>query len=89
MKRNYLNKKQIRKMMNKILFLFLFVFFISCATVKYVTVPLSPPPEPYKIETGQIKTQKDLFREYQKTLIKLNEWESWYIIQTNNSNTNK
>ena len=69
--------------MNKILFLFLIMFFTSCTTVKYVTVPLSPPPEPYSINEGQIKTQKDLFKEYQKTLIKLNEWEAWYRIQTN------
>ncbi|MDO6994614.1 hypothetical protein Q5M87_11415 [Brachyspira innocens] len=69
--------------MDKILFLFLIIFFTSCTTVKYVTVPLSPPPEPYKIEMGQIKTQKDLFKEYQKTLKKINEWEAWYIIQTN------
>lgn len=69
--------------MNKILFLFLIMFFTSCTTVKYVTVPLSPPPEPYSINEGQIKTQKDLFKEYQKTLIKLNEWEAWYFIQTN------
>ena len=69
--------------MNKILLLFILVFSISCTTVKYVTVPLSPPPEPYIVSEGQIKTQKDLFKEYQKTLIKLNEWEAWYIIQTN------
>ena len=69
--------------MNKILFLFLFIFFTSCTTVKYVTVPLSPPPEPYKIEMGQIRTQKQLFKEYQKTLKKINEWEAWYSIQTN------
>ena len=69
--------------MNKILLLFILIFSISCTTVKYVAVPLSPPPEPYKITEGQIKSQKDLFKEYQKTLVKLNEWESWYIIQTN------
>ena len=69
--------------MNKILFLFLIMFFTSCTTVKYVTVPLSPPPEPYSINEGQIKTQKYLFKEYQKALIKLNEWEAWYSIQTN------
>ncbi|OEJ15494.1 hypothetical protein BFL38_14510 [Brachyspira hampsonii] len=69
--------------MNKILLLlFLIIFFISCTT-KYVTVPLSTPPEAYKITEWQIKTQKDLFKEYQKTLIKLNEWEAWYSIQTN------
>ena len=70
--------------MNKILLIILLIIFVtSCTTVKYVTVPLSPPPEAYKINEGQIKTQKDLFKEYQKTLIKLNEWESWYVIQTN------
>lgn len=71
-------------MMNKILLIILLIIFVtSCTTVKYVTVPLSPPPEAYKINEGQIKTQKELFKEYQKTLIKLNEWEAWYSIQTN------
>ena len=69
--------------MNKILLLFILIFSISCTTVKYVTVPLSPSPEPYFITEGQIKTQKDLFKEYQKTLKKINEWEAWYSIQTN------
>ncbi|MEI0702828.1 hypothetical protein [Brachyspira intermedia] len=69
--------------MNKILLLLSVIFFTSCTTVKYVTIPLSAPPEPYKIEIGQIKSQKDLFKEYQKALIKLNEWEAWYSIQTN------
>lgn len=69
--------------MNKILLLFILIFSISCSTVKYVTVPLSTPPEPYSITEGQIKSQKDLFKEYQKALIKLNEWEAWYSIQTN------
>ncbi|WP_304354571.1 hypothetical protein [Brachyspira innocens] len=69
--------------MDKILFLFLIIFFTSCTTVKYVTVPLSLPPELYSITEGQIKTQKDLFKEYQKTLKKINEWEAWYSIQTN------
>ena len=72
--------------MNKILLLLSVIFSISCTTVKYVTVPLSPPPEPYKITEGQIKTQKGLFKEYQKALIKLNEWEAWYSIQTNIDN---
>ena len=71
-------------MRNKLLLIiFLLIFFTSCTTVKYVTVPLSPPPEPYKIEMGQIRTQKQLFKEYQKTLKKINEWEAWYSIQTN------
>ena len=69
--------------MNKILLLLSVIFFISCTTVKYVTVPLSPPPEPYIVNEGQIKSQKELFKEYQKALIKLNEWEAWYSIQTN------
>ena len=71
-------------MRNKLLLIiFLLIFSISCTTVKYVTVPLSPRPESYKIEIGQIRTQKQLFKEYQKTLKKINEWESWYSIQTN------
>lgn len=74
-------------MRNKLLLIiFLLIFFTSCTTVKYVTVPLSPPPEPYEIEMGQIRSQKQLFKEYQKTLIKLNEWEAWYSIQTNIDN---
>lgn len=71
--------------MNKILLLLL-LFLTSCTTVKYVTVPLSTPPEPYKITEGQIRTQKQLFKEYQKTLKKINEWEAWYLIQTNIDN---
>lgn len=71
-------------MRNKLLLIiFLLIFFTSCTTIKYVTVPLSPPPELYEIEMGQIRSQKQLFKEYQKTLIKLNEWEAWYSIQTN------
>ena len=74
-------------MKNKVLLIiFLLIFSTSCTTVKYVTVPLSPPPEPYKITEGQIKSQKELFKEYQKALIKLNEWETWYSIQTNIDN---
>lgn len=73
----------MNKLLLIVLLLFPFIFFTSCSTVKYVTVPLSPPPKPYKVTEGQIKTQKDLFKEYQKTLIKLNEWEAWYSIQTN------
>ena len=69
--------------MNKILLLFILIFSISCTTVKYVTVPLSVPPESYKVTEGQIKSQKELFKEYQKALMKLNEWEAWYLIQTN------
>lgn len=72
--------------MNKILLLLSVIFSISCTTVKYVTVPLSAPPEAYKIEMGQIRSQKQLFKEYQKALIKLNEWEAWYLIQTNIDN---
>ena len=74
-------------MKNKILLIiFLLIFSTSCTTVKYVAVPLSPPPEPYKITEGQIRTQKQLFKEYQKTLKKINEWEAWYSIQTNIDN---
>ena len=70
--------------MIKKIMLFIFVIcFTSCTSVKYITIPLSEPPEPYKIEMGQIRTQKDLFKEYQKTLKKINEWEAWYSIQTN------
>ena len=69
--------------MNKILLLLSAIFSISCTTVKYVTVPLSTPPEPYSFTEGHIRTQKQLFKEYKKTLKKINEWEAWYSIQTN------
>ena len=56
----------MNKLLLIVLLLFPFIFFTSCTTVKYVTVPLSEPPKPYKIEMGQIRTQKQLFKEYQK-----------------------
>ncbi len=78
---------KVSYLIKKISFLIILVTYsISCNTVKYITVPLSTPPEPYSIAEGQIKTQKDLFKEYQKALIKLNEWEAWYSIQTNIDN---
>lgn len=68
--------------MKKILLLLFLIFYLtSCTTVKYITIPLTAPPEPYTIKEGSINTQKELFKEYQKTLIKLNEWQKWYNIQ--------
>ena len=64
----------------KIALLLLTTFFISCSTVKYVTIPLSKPPDFYHPSIN-IKTQKDFFREYQNSLIKIKEWQKWYNVQ--------
>lgn len=67
--------------MNKILLIiFLFIFLVSCTTVKYAGVPLSAPPSFYYPYTN-IQTKKDFFKEYQRSLIKIKEWQKWYDIQ--------
>lgn len=67
---------------------FITITFNSCGTVKYVTVPLTTPPKMYYPSTN-ISTQKQLINEYKNSLMKIAEWQIWYKIQTNNSNTNK
>lgn len=71
-----------------IILFFIIIASNSCGTVKYVTVPLTTPPEMYYPATN-IFTQKQLINEYKNSLMKIAEWQTWYKIQTNNSNTNK
>lgn len=56
------------------------IFIISCKTTEYVTVPLTEPPSIYN-PSDNITTQKELLKEYQRSLIKISEWQKWYNIQ--------
>ena len=76
--------------MKRLLFFFLLILS-SCTTTKYVTVPLTKAPEFYIApETNSITTIKDLVNEYRNTVIKISEWQDWYVVQTNTEigNTN-
>lgn len=60
--------------------LFLFIFLVGCSTqVKYITTPMSRPPAIFIVE--DIQTDKQLIKEYQKSIIKITEWQKWYNIQ--------
>lgn len=77
--------------MKKIFFIFLFIL-TSCTTTKYVTIPLTKAPDFYKApETNSITTIKDLVSEYRRSMMKISEWQNWYVVQTNDKigNTNK
>ena len=64
----------------KLIIVFVLGLFISgCSSVKYVTVPLSKPPEIYN--PNKIYTEKDFLKEYKRSLIKISEWQNWYNIQ--------
>ncbi len=57
------------------------VFIMGCSSVKYITMPLSKPPEIYK--PSIVNTEKELIKEYKKSVIKITEWQNWYNIQVN------
>ena len=60
--------------------LLLFIFLAGCSTqVKYITTPMSEPPAIFIVE--DIQTDKQLIKEYQKSIIKITEWQKWYNIQ--------
>ena len=60
--------------------LFLFIFLVGCAAqVKYITIPMSRPPAMFIVE--DIQTDKQLMKGYQKSIIKITEWQKWYNIQ--------
>lgn len=60
--------------------LLLFIFLAGCSTqVKYITIPMSRPPAMFIVE--DIQTDKQLIKEYQKSIIKITEWQKWYNIQ--------
>ncbi|MEI0799686.1 hypothetical protein R4Q14_15365 [Brachyspira intermedia] len=68
--------------MKEIRFLLLLLIFLGgCSSVKYITVPMSSPPEVYKPNTAD--TEKDFLYEYKRSLMKISEWQNWYNIQTN------
>lgn len=55
----------------------IFVSLISCKTLS--VIPFSTPPAMYKI--NRIETTKDFVFEYQKSIIKISEWQAWFNIQ--------
>lgn len=60
--------------------LLLFIFLVGCSTqVKYITIPMSRPPAMFIVE--YIQTDKQLIKQYQKSIIKITEWQKWYNIQ--------
>ena len=60
--------------------LFLFIFLVGCSTQeKYITIPMSRPPAMFTLE--DIQTDKQLIKQYQKSIIKITEWQKWYNIQ--------
>lgn len=63
----------------KYLLLLFILFFSSCSTIKYVTIPLTTPPKTYK--PNIIYREKDLMNEYKRSLMKITEWQNWYNVQ--------
>ena len=60
--------------------LLLLIFLAGCSTqVKYITIPMSRPPAMFTLE--DIQTDKQLIKQYQKSIIKITEWQKWYNIQ--------
>lgn len=71
--------------MKKIIFLFLFLL-TSCTTTKYILVPFSKEPEFYEVpKENTITNTKQMAKEYQRSLLKITEWQNWFVVQTNNS----
>lgn len=59
---------------------FLLIFLAGCsAQIKYITTPMSRPPAIFIVE--DIQTDKQLIKQYQKSIIKITEWQKWYNIQ--------
>ncbi|CCG55771.1 hypothetical protein WESB_0300 [Brachyspira pilosicoli WesB] len=67
--------------MKRIKYLMLMVIFLVSCTTKYITVPLSKPPSFYE-PNNNISTSKELIKEYQRSIIKISEWQSWYNVQS-------
>lgn len=51
----------------------------STITTKYITIPLTTPPERYEI--GTITNSKQALLEYQKALMQISLWQNWYNVQ--------
>lgn len=57
-----------------------FLFIAGCsAQTRYITTPMSEPPTVFIID--DIKSDKQLIKSYQKSVIKITEWQKWYNIQ--------
>ncbi|WP_028328664.1 hypothetical protein [Brachyspira alvinipulli] len=65
----------------KIKYLILILIFLVSCTAKYITIPLSQTPSFYE-PNNNINTSKELIKEYQKSIIKISEWQIWYNVQT-------
>ena len=51
----------------------------STITTKYITIPLTTPPERY--EVGTITNNQQALLEYQKALMRISRWQNWYNTQ--------
>ena len=64
----------------RLIFWLLLIFLAGCSTqIKYITTPMSRPPAMFTLE--DIQTDKQLIKQYQKSIIKITEWQKWYNIQ--------
>ena len=71
---------QLRKIFIVLLIsLLINLFFLSCSSVNSNVCNLTPPPSIYIIEN--IKTKKDLLKNYKDAVIKISHWQNWYNIQ--------
>lgn len=55
------------------------LFFLSCSSINKSVCDLTPPPSIYIIKN--IKTKKDLLKNYKNATIKISHWQNWYNIQ--------
>lgn len=66
---------------NKYILILITILILGCkSTVKYRTIPLTTPPEKYYID--DYTTKKELYFEYQKSLMRIKEWQLWYNVNT-------
>lgn len=55
------------------------LFFLSCSSINKSVCDLTPPPSIYIIR--DVKTKKDLLKNYKNATIKISHWQNWYNIQ--------
>ena len=55
------------------------LFFLSCSSVNNNVCDLTPPPSIYIIR--DVKTKKDLLKNYKDATMKISHWQNWYNIQ--------
>lgn len=73
--------------MKKIILFLLLIVLTSCTTTKYILVPFSKEPEFYEVpKENSITNTKQMAKEYQRSLLKITEWQNWFVVQTNNNN---